>query len=74
MRRTFITYCIFISWRSIPEQLHRIAIPALIEYPAFDHVRALRGDGRGLASACACEDRVGGLRCVIWGELVGFRG
>ena len=35
--------------------------PALIEYPAFYHVRALRGNGRGLASACACEDQVGGL-------------
>jgi len=35
--------------------------PALIEYPAFDHARALRGDGRGLASACACEDQGRGL-------------
>jgi hypothetical protein len=25
----------------------------------FDHVRHLRGDGRGLASACACEDQLG---------------
>jgi len=30
--------------------------PALIEDTAFIHVRALRGDGRSLASACACED------------------
>ena len=38
--------------------------PALIEVPAFDHVRALRGDGRGLASACACEDQGRGLGSV----------
>ena len=29
----------------------------------FDHISALRGDGRGLASACACEDQVGGWVC-----------
>jgi len=38
--------------------------PALIEYPAFDHVRYLRGDNRDLASACACEDQVGGWVCL----------
>ena len=40
------------------------------EYPGgvdafhFNHISALRGDGRGLASACACEDRVGGLGLI----------
>ena len=27
----------------------------------FDHTHYIRGDGRGLTSACACEDRVRGL-------------
>lgn len=37
----------------IPPNIYTALRPdlALIEYPAFDHVRHLRGDGRGLAYA-----------------------
>ena len=60
----------------IPPNSHKAlhSDPALIEYPTFDHVRALRGDGRGLASACACEDQAGGWVFLIeesWGQIKG---
>jgi len=57
---------IYILALNIPPNSYTVlrSDPALIEYPAFDHVRALRGDGRGLASACACEDQGRGLGCV----------
>ncbi len=40
----------------------------------FDHVCDLGGDGRGLASACACEDRLGGLGVLYGFKLAGFQG
>ncbi|MDO8726082.1 MAG: hypothetical protein Q7J35_08445 [Candidatus Methanoperedens sp.] len=45
----------------------RVPTLALIENIAFYHVCALRGDGLGLASACTCEDQIGGVR-QGWGE------
>jgi|GEM_PF-3696268 len=40
----------------------------------FDHVCDLGGDSRGLASACAYEDQVGGLVCVLWLQASGVSG
>jgi hypothetical protein len=40
----------------------------------FYHLCDFGGDGRGLASACACEDELGGL-CVFDGfKLAWFQG
>ena len=38
----------------------------------FDHVCDLCSDGRGLASACACEDQLGGLGVLYGFKLAGF--
>jgi len=38
----------------------------------FDHVCDLRGDGRGLASACACKDQLEGLGVFYGEELAGY--
>jgi len=38
----------------------------------FDHVSDLRGDGRGLPCARACEDELGGLGVFYGFKLAGF--
>ena len=38
----------------------------------FDHVCDLGGDGRGLACACACEDKLGALSVFYGFKLAGF--
>jgi len=59
----------------MPQNSHKAlrSDPALIEDTAFNHVRDLRGDGRGLASACACEDQLGGWVCLMASSWRGFR-
>jgi len=51
--------------------------PALIEDTAFNHMRNLSGDGRGLVCACACKDQLGGWVCLIeesWRDFRQWRG
>jgi len=63
---------IYIPAHNMPPNSHKAhrSDPALIEDTAFNHVRDLRCDGRGLA--CACEDQLGGLGVLYGFKLAGF--
>jgi len=58
---------IYIPAPDMPPNSHKVhrSDPAIIEDTAFNHVRYLRGDGRGLARACACEDQLGAWVCFM---------